>query len=252
MMEKIPSELQLKVFLKIVRSLIKSSKNAEVFRLNQILAEEKKSEKVKTEETFKESLLSEGELKKRIRKEVRSKLKKPKEGISDLNFFEAKRPFPHGKIKRRVPLAKVPTPTLPPRRRRILTVPETRLPSHLSTIRPVALPSQQIDLGKLNKVLDDLNVSTIETEGENEPVFVVGTMGRKPTSIKLSKVEINEVINRFSKEAKIPVSEGIFRAAIGKLLLTAMVSETVSPRFVIEKIKTTPTPPSPAFQPRVR
>ena len=49
--------------------------------------------------------------------------------------------------------------------------------------------------------------------------------------------KIDEVINRFSNLAKIPKSEGLFKVAVGILLLTATISESVSSRFVIEKIK---------------
>jgi CO dehydrogenase/acetyl-CoA synthase epsilon subunit len=95
---------------------------------------------------------------------------------------------------------------------------------------------QGIDLGKLNPFLQDPNVKTIETTGEDDDVMVSGAMGRKPTGIKLSKEEIDEVIDKFSKKAKIPKAEGLFKVTVDNLIFTAMISDTISSRFIIKKI----------------
>jgi len=112
------------------------------------------------------------------------------------------------------------------------------LPAHLQYLKPTGPPTKKldIDLGKLNPFLQDANVREIETEGEDEVVTVKGTMGKKPTSIKLSKEEIDEILDKFSKEAKIPKTEGLFKVTLGNLVLTAMVSEAISSRFIIKKI----------------
>ncbi len=237
MLENVPDEVKLKALLIVVRNLIKNSRNAEIFRLDEFLRESQypyEHPKPISKEEFKE----------KIKEEVKTKLEKPKKEKIDKegfgkNFVEPKKThliYRPGIQERRSPFPE----------RRVLRIPKVAFPPHLSSVKPVPSNKVSLDLGKLNPFIQDPNVSKIETEGENEIVYVSGVMGRKPTNLKLSRVEIDEVIDRFSKEAKIPKSEGMFKVAIGKLLLTAMISESVSPRFFIEKIKAqSPQAPAP-------
>jgi len=114
-------------------------------------------------------------------------------------------------------------------------IPEMRLPQRLNYIRPYPI-NLDVDLGNLNSLLRDSAVKVIECRGPDEKIIVRGDMGIKPTGIILSANEIDEVINKFSIRAKIPVVEGIFRVAFGKLIFTAIVSEVVSPKFIIRKM----------------
>jgi hypothetical protein len=68
------------------------------------------------------------------------------------------------------------------------------------------------------------------------PVYVTGNMGNKKTGIVLSKDEIDEIINKFSEASKIPLGEGVFRVAVGKLVFSAIVSDVVSSKFIIKKL----------------
>ncbi len=108
------------------------------------------------------------------------------------------------------------------------------LPNRFKDLRPVR-ENQLINLGKLNVLLNDPNVRSIECPGAGTSVFVNGSMGRKPTNIILSKEEVDNVIQTFSENAKIPVEEGIFKVAYGGLVLTATVSSSGS-SFLIKKI----------------
>ena len=109
------------------------------------------------------------------------------------------------------------------------------LPEYLQHIKPV--PSQtQINLKKLNKLVSDPMVQYIECVGENENILVSGKMGLRKTEIILDRQEISEIIDIFSEAARIPVSEGIFRVAVGKLILSAIVSDVVSTKFTIQKM----------------
>ena len=51
----------------------------------------------------------------------------------------------------------------------------------------------------------------------NQNIGVKGTMGAKKTGIIFNKEEIDEVIQTFSKETKIPVQEGILQSSIGEI-----------------------------------
>jgi len=117
----------------------------------------------------------------------------------------------------------------------ILRIPETRLPQNLQYLKPV--PTElEIDLGKLNPLIKDPLVVSIECSGTDEQVVVRGRMGVKKTNIILNKEEINQVIQKFSETAKIPVHDGILRMAKGRLVLSAIVSEIIGSKFIIRKM----------------
>jgi hypothetical protein len=121
------------------------------------------------------------------------------------------------------------------KRKRVLRIPEQRLPPQFSYLKPTA-SNAEIDLGKLNPLIQDPVVNEIECNGPGEKIYVRGSMGHKPTAITLSKEEIREVIDKFSQESKIPVQDGVYNVAVGKLNFHAIVSETVGSKFIIKKL----------------
>jgi len=126
--------------------------------------------------------------------------------------------------------------TAPPKR---LTIPASKLPPRLAYIQPVARPGIQINLGKLNPLVQDPNVQIIECHGPDKPI-IVRIPSEKKTNINLTKEEIDNIINTFSEQAKIPVSEGVFRVAIGQLLLSSIISDVVGSKFIIKKLRYSP------------
>jgi len=114
-------------------------------------------------------------------------------------------------------------------------IPEPTLPPRLQHISP-SPTNKDIDLERLNPLIRDPAVKIIECNGPGEKIIVRGNMGTKPTSVSLAQDEIDDVIERFSEEAKIPITEGVFNVAVGRLILTALISEIVSPKFVIKKM----------------
>ncbi len=117
----------------------------------------------------------------------------------------------------------------------VLRIPEPRLPEQLSYLKPV-VSVREIDLNKLNSLIYDAGVKKIECDGPNKPVIVSGGMGRKPTEIILSSNEIDDIVERFSKAARIPVDVGIFRVVVGNLIFSAIISDVVPSRFTITKM----------------
>ena len=116
-----------------------------------------------------------------------------------------------------------------------LFVPEEKLPAHLEYLKPI--PSgRDIDVGKLNPLIRDPMVSVIECSGPDQNISVSGTMGTKNTDIILSRAEISNIIDRFSKASKIPVHEGVFKVVVGRLIFLAIVSEIIGSRFNIKKM----------------
>jgi hypothetical protein len=65
---------------------------------------------------------------------------------------------------------------------------------------------------------------------------VQGAMGTKKTGIVLSKEEIDETVQRFSRETRIPIQEGIFKVVVGNLIFLAIISEIVGSKFIIKKM----------------
>lgn len=88
---------------------------------------------------------------------------------------------------------------------------------------------------KLNFLIKDPAVTEIECAGSEQPLLVkkAGTVQR--TKVRLSIEEIYELIAEFSQKTRIPVIEGTFKAALSNLILTAILSETLGPRFILQK-----------------
>jgi len=117
----------------------------------------------------------------------------------------------------------------------VLRIPEPKLPFRLQHIKPTHT-NIQIDLGNLNPLINDPAVEMIECNGSNIPFFVTGRMGRKKTNIILNSSEIKQILQKFSEAAKIPLHEGIVKIVIGRLILSAINSEVVDPKFIIRKM----------------
>ncbi len=116
-----------------------------------------------------------------------------------------------------------------------LRILEPPLPETVRYIRPMST-REEIDLGKLNPLINDPFVKVIECFGPNQKILVSGRMGRKSTPIMLTKEEIDEVIKKFSESSRIPVHEGVINIVFGRLQLSSVISKITSPRFVIRKM----------------
>jgi len=119
----------------------------------------------------------------------------------------------------------------PPRR---LSIPSPRLPQRLQYLKPI--PSGiEINLGKIDQFAKDPAVKIIECNGPNENIIVRVPQERQ-TAVVLTKEEIDEIIRAFAEGSKIPAEEGVFRVAVGRLLLSAIISDVVGTKFIIKKI----------------
>ncbi len=118
-----------------------------------------------------------------------------------------------------------------------LFIPEPKLPSNLEYLKPVPTTNVEIDLSKLNPLIKDPAVRIVEVNPD-EKVIVTGAMGTKSTNITLNKEDIDRVINAFSVSSRIPISEGIYKVAVGNLILSAIISDVVGSKFIIRKMIT--------------
>lgn len=190
--------------LEFTKQLIKNSSPMEVLKLKSILEE-------KAPET---------------KKEIIKEIIKDKE--KELKILSKEKP----KIKPLIKRKSFPFEDFKDKR---LIIPETRLPQRLDYIKPLPI-KKEIDLGKLNPLIQDPFVKTIECYGDNMHIVVRGNMGVKKTNIILDNTEIDEIIKKISDATKIPASQGIYKVAIGRLIFFAIISEIIGSKFIIKKM----------------
>lgn len=200
---KAPKEFRKFFLLQFTKELIRHSGESEVLHLENILKEETQEKK---EEIKKE--------KKKIQQIIKER-KKPILTLKDKLFKPIPRP--------------------PITRPRILRIPEPKLPPRFQYLTPTPT-NIQIDLEKLNPLIKDPAVKTVECNGPDENIIVRGTMGTKRTNIILDKEEIDQIIKKFSETTKIPIHEGFFRVVVGKLILSAIISDVIGSKFIIKKM----------------
>ncbi len=205
--------------LKFTEQLIRNSAPIEVLKLREILKD--KGDKVlEAQETIKE------EIKEHVREVLKTEELYEKSNMPKEDKFEKKWTKP--KIERK----SFPFESFKNVR---LTIPETNLPERLRYLKPTPVHTD-IDLGQLNPLIKDPYVKTIECQGPSTNIVVIGTMGEKKTKIVLDEQDIKDVITKFSLASKIPIHEGVYKVAVGKLIFMAIVSEVVSSKFIIKKM----------------
>lgn len=91
-------------------------------------------------------------------------------------------------------------------------------------------------LGRLEPLLKDNTVQSIECPGPSKNVLVKRYNKINITKIILNQQEITDIINDFAEKARIPIIGGILKAAVGDIVISAVISEFVGSRFIINKI----------------
>lgn len=155
---------------------------------------------------------------------------------------------------RRIP-PKIP-PQLPPPQTLIMPQPPKIMPLPLTAeIAPGAQPFPAgFTLGKLDAIISKPDVTSIECTGPEKPILTRNLGLVSTTKLVLNEEEIRKIIKTFSEAARIPLIGGVFKAAVGNLIITAVLSEFVGSRFIINKYappRQTPVPRS-FLQPPLR
>lgn len=211
--------------LELTKTMIKKTEAANMVILEEILKE------VIPDQSEKQTPFTKEEIIKRIKEKQTNKekfekiIEEPKKELKE----EILKPLP----ELRSPLRKINFQTNKPR---ILRIPEPRLPENLEYLKPSITP-EPININELNPLLKDPNVFEIESPGHNQQVKVTGTMGRKNTNIILNQNQIDDILEVFSKKAKIPISVGITRIVVGNLMLTSILTAEGTTQFKIQKIR---------------
>lgn len=92
-----------------------------------------------------------------------------------------------------------------------------------------------INLGKITQIISDPTVLGVECPGAGKNIMANRSGAIQTTAITLTKEEIDYLMQEISEKTRIPVIPGIFKAAINDLVITAVISEFVGTRFVIQK-----------------
>ena len=117
------------------------------------------------------------------------------------------------------------------------TIPMTPEITTLSELKPEYHEKPKgFFLGKIEMLLQDPFIQSLECPGPGKNILIKKYNQINVTKMVLSKDDINEVIENFSKQAKIPLAGGILKAAVGDLVISAVTSEFAGSRFIINRL----------------
>ena len=230
MLEQTSKDFRASFLLMLTKEIIEHTETYKSLKIKKEIKEFDIKEK-------KEPALTGGVRKEEVRKEeikelVKERIKKESEKISEMKktgllpyLRTISKPM-ENLTQMRARIKKIPP---------VLRIPEPALPETVSYLKPIPT-SENLDLVKLSILIRDPLVKIIECNGPEENIIVIGMMGRKPTPIKLNKEEMNEILKKFSGASRIPLHEGLFKAAVGNLIMSAVISEIAGIKFVIRKI----------------
>ena len=107
----------------------------------------------------------------------------------------------------------------------------------IESIKPEYQPRpQELNLGKLEPILQDPMVQSLECPGPGKNILVNKFGKINVAKIVLAREDINEIIENFSNLAQIPLVDGMLKAAVGNMMISAVTSEIVGSRFIINRI----------------
>ncbi len=210
------------------------------------VSEQEEQEKIKKEQEpgkeYIESLLS-SQPKQETKQEEKTKTTTYPRKIQHEEDFSKKltKPlFPKKSKLRKFQSKRKPSPAFFPRKKPRLTKHffSQPLSSQKDYQKSSPLPTNQqvdIDLGKLNPLLNDNQINMIECPGPNKYLRIKKAGRVSMTKITISQKEIKEIIDNFAKKARVPVIGGVFKTAVGNLTITAVISDFVGSRFLITR-----------------
>ncbi|MBT4135479.1 hypothetical protein HOD75_03660 [archaeon] len=131
----------------------------------------------------------------------------------------------------------------PPAQLKKRFIPKTsRVPSHIKSLtRPVKPQTIKIQqnlppIEKIKQLLKDKTIQSLECPGPGKNILVKRYNKINATRLILSQEDISKIINNFSEQSNIPVVGGILKAAVDDLIISAVTSEFIGSKFIINKI----------------
>ena len=229
-LEKTSDRFRLMFLLKFTEQLIKHTQAEEFFKLQNLLNKKEKRLKIEEKNENREELMPSIMHSQPVRRY--RILSKPALIIPQAS---AARAMPRASNISAIP-SNSPVNIMPmSRQRQPLRIPEIPLPPTVRNVIPFP-DSTQIELGKLNTLIQNPRTMSIECNGPEENIVVKGQMGAQTTNVLLNKEEIDGILNSFSRATKIPIHEGVYKIAVGNLVISAIVSELIGSKFIIRKM----------------
>lgn len=106
----------------------------------------------------------------------------------------------------------------------------------------VPLPSKQptqitqiSGLPNIMQFLSNPSIIGVESPGPGKPLLINRSGRIEATNLIMTKESIDEIMQEISKQTRIPLISGVFKAALGNYLVTAVISDFVGTRFAIQK-----------------
>jgi len=109
------------------------------------------------------------------------------------------------------------------------------LPKAVVTPRPSTPETRALNLGRIQELIQDPLVTSIECQGPKKNVIIKKNRQTMQTNIQITDQEITAVIKDFSEKARIPLIEGMLRARVGNWQISAVMSKKAPPRFILTK-----------------
>jgi len=91
----------------------------------------------------------------------------------------------------------------------------------------------KLDLGKIEQIMADPTTISIECDGPDKKIKIIKD-SQISTAESLTSKEIRSVIETISKKTKVPIRV-IFRAIFNGIVIDAIISDIIGPRFIITK-----------------
>ena len=104
-------------------------------------------------------------------------------------------------------------------------------------------PMQKFNLpagqDKIDFLLRNPRVTALECPGPGKFIIIRKGFRTELTRISLTEQEIKKKIEEFSQQTKIPLIGGLFKATIGNLTMSAVLSDYAGSRFILSKFMPT-------------
>ena len=123
-----------------------------------------------------------------------------------------------------------------PQERKIIHYPKQKERKTIQ-IQPTEIPEtiSNKEFGKIDMLIKDPSITTIECVGPGKEINIIRAGIKQATKITINLEEINNILKKIAEIARVPLIEGIFRAAVRDFIIDAVVSKTIGSRFVIKK-----------------
>jgi hypothetical protein len=101
--------------------------------------------------------------------------------------------------------------------------------------QPSIATKEELMLPKILPILNDPTVFSIECTGQGKPLLLNKYGNIQVSNLSLSEAEVNQILQEISNRTRIPLITGTFKAAFDNFICTAVISDFIATRFIIQK-----------------